>query len=41
MSNLYLGSNELIPQGTASNSTLTSIAMAVKSAEHIIGQGER
>jgi pyranose oxidase len=39
--NLYLGGNGLIPRGSASNPTLTSVAMAVKSTEHIIGQGKR
>jgi len=34
--NLYLGGNGLISRGSASNPTLTSIAMAVKSAEHIV-----
>ena len=34
--NLYLGGNGLISRGSASNPTLTSVAMAVKSAEHII-----
>src|SRR5215212_5381316 len=34
--NLYLGGNGLISRGSASNPALTSIAMAVKSAEHIV-----
>jgi pyranose oxidase len=34
--NLYLGGNGLIARGSASNPTLTSIAMALKSVEHII-----
>jgi pyranose oxidase len=34
--NLYLGGNGLIRRGAASNPTLTSIAMALKSVEHII-----
>ncbi len=38
--NLYLGGNGLISRGSASNPTLTSLAMAVKSAEHIIGGSE-
>jgi pyranose oxidase len=38
--NLYLGGNGLIRRGSASNPTLTSIAMAVKAAEHLIGAGQ-
>jgi choline dehydrogenase-like flavoprotein len=38
--NLYLGGNGLIRRGSASNPTLTSVAMAVKAAEHLIGEGQ-
>jgi pyranose oxidase len=36
--NLYLGGNGLISRGSASNPTLTSVAMALKATEHIINK---
>lgn len=38
--NLFLGGNGLIPRGSASNPTLTSVAMALKASEHIIESGK-
>jgi pyranose oxidase len=38
--NLFLGGNGLIPRGSASNPTLTSVSMALKASEHIIATSQ-
>ncbi|MPZ22494.1 MAG: pyranose oxidase [Dehalococcoidia bacterium] len=39
--NLYLGGNGLIPRGSAANPTLTSVSMALKASEHIVGSSSK